>query len=375
MGGVGGGGGGAVARPITLALNDFEPDRLDLVPGEESPVDRVGHRVEDEIGRAPLENGHPSLCGELALGNEIALGHVARLPRRCRPEELDEELHPSEVRLDRLAEVGAALRIDVGGEDRHVELRQVADHLVAMVFEVLGDLRHQHRPGSAVGHRRGRRNRRLPLLHGSFGRDRGGRREGRRRVGGAGRRLGAAVGHRHELAADLLGDGLKTEIVERRVEPRRQRQRDVGLALVALPEVDAEIVVERVRVAIARIERQALEREEPRRVVGHRDEGRELVPRPLAVDVARRAHGEEDGALPHAVENLVERVVALEPAGVEIDGDLVAAAEALLQRDAKVLLELLDPRVAERVHLVVGVGVADEHIVFETMHEGHGQSD
>ena len=66
-------------------------------------------------------------------------------------------------------------------------------------------------------------------------------------------------------------------------------------------------------------------------------------------------------------------MIALEPAGIEIDVDLVAAAEALLQRDAEILLELLDPSVSERVHLVVGVGVAEEHIVFETMHEGHGQ--
>ena len=176
-----------------------------------------------------------------------------------------------------------------------------------------------------------------------------------------------------ELAADLLGQRLQADVVERRVEPRRQRQRDVGLALVALPEIDAEIVVERVGVALAGIERQALEREEPGGIVRHRDEGGKLVPRPLPVDVARRADRQEDGALADAVEDLVERMVALEAAGVEIDVDLVAAAEPLLQRDAEILLELMDPRVTERVHLVVGVGVADEHIVFETMHEGHGQ--
>ena len=132
--------------------------------------------------------------------------------------------------------------------------------------------------------------------------------------------------------------------------------------------------MERVGIAVAGIERQALEREQPGGIVRYRGEGGELVPGPLAVDVARRADREEDRALADAVEDLVERMVALEPPGVEIDVDLVAAAEPLLQRDAEVLLELLDPCVAERVHLVVGVGVADEHIVFVTMHERHGQS-
>ncbi len=67
-------------------------------------------------------------------------------------------------------------------------------------------------------------------------------------------------------------------------------------------------------------------------------------------------------------------MVALKAAGIEIDVDLVAAAEALLQRDPETLGELLHPSIAERVDLVVGVGVTDEDIILVTMHEGHGPS-
>ncbi len=132
--------------------------------------------------------------------------------------------------------------------------------------------------------------------------------------------------------------------------------------------------MERIGEALARVERQALDAEQPARIVRDRDEGGELVTGPLAIDVARRADGEEHRALPHAVEDLIEGMVALEPPGIEIDVELVAAAEPLLERDAEILLELVDPSVSERVHLVIGVRVADEHIVLETMHEGHGQS-
>ena len=108
--------------------------------------------VEDEVRRAPLEDRHPGLGGKVALRHEVAFGHVARLPRRCRPEELDEDISPvARSALTASLKSAPPCGYMSSREDGDVELRQVADHLLAIIFEVLGDLRHQHRPGPAVG--------------------------------------------------------------------------------------------------------------------------------------------------------------------------------------------------------------------------------
>ncbi len=68
-------------------------------------------------------------------------------------------------------------------------------------------------------------------------------------------------------------------------------------------------------------------------------------------------------------------MIGAEPARIVKDLDFVGATETLLQRNAEILGEPVDPSVTEHVDLVVGMRITDKYIVLVTRHESHGQTD
>ncbi len=144
------------------------------------------------------------------------------------------------IRGDSRFEVRGALRIEVGRQVGDLALVEIADQLLALGLEILGDLGDHHRLDVGVGDSLARRG------ACAFA-DRACRHGGRPRR----RRL---LVHRQKLAADLLGELLQENIVEIAVEPLGHGQRNV-VGRVALPEVDLVVVVERIGIAVSRIER------------------------------------------------------------------------------------------------------------------------
>ena len=125
------------------ALEGFERGRLHGFALEQFAMARQLDHAEIQFRAAPLQYRQAAAQGALELQPAIALRDVARPLAGHWSEQLDENVAPRQIALERRVELGAAEGIAIVWQDGRALLLKVPPHLFELEFEIVGHLREQ----------------------------------------------------------------------------------------------------------------------------------------------------------------------------------------------------------------------------------------